>query len=230
MNFKHKRKRYGVLIRVFMLIGCTGASVGWSQSASVLKWREQQDLAHVRDSVILMDIVSLYDDPSAEFPSVSGNVFSKRVVPLITLALQAPGRGKTDESLVEIGDTGVSLRIEATSFAQKKHKMGWEKQSGDSRPELYKIDGKPFFGTDGDVPHREFKAIVFKLGGKSVVVPRSAYADLYDPQLRTTEVYSSTDRSRIYIMMMNSDGAGSYGVTWVFRNGKYARRIVEYGW
>ena len=93
-----------------------------------------------------------------------------------------------------------------------------------------RIDGKTFYGTDGEKPHTEIASVSLTINGDSISIPNRAWNDLYEPDLHNLEVYSSQDKHRIYILMSNSDGAGAYDLAWCIVNGKYIRRVVDYGW
>ncbi|CAN5774328.1 hypothetical protein BH11BAC4_BH11BAC4_17410 [soil metagenome] len=101
-----------------------------------------------------------------------------------------------------------------------------------------KIDDKPIWGKDGDLPTSEIKSIVVRIGKDTIPIPRSAYQELYEPSLAWKDsgktagglsVYYSKDRRRIYIAMSNSEGAGFYEATSIISNKKYAGRIPDNG-
>jgi hypothetical protein len=217
----------------FFLFAVLVVSASQAQTQYIDRWRDRQDLAYVRtiDSVIWLDLTSIGDH--GDFPSISDSTYANEVresrkKPRIFI-VEASAVPVTYDDIPTLLDTDIAVRIEKAQFRPRKHKLGWVKE-GDSRPELFYIDGKPFYGTDGEVPHRLIKSLALKVRGKKFAIPKHAYSDLYEPNLDMLTVYLSPDKSRAYIMMMNSDGAGAYGVTWCFREGRYIRRIVEYGW
>lgn len=93
---------------------------------------------------------------------------------------------------------------------------------------VVKIDNKPFWGTDGGLPTKTIKSVQAIIGKDTIPIPKSKFNDLYNPNLSGT-VYISSDKSRLYIYMINSDGAGGYEVTWIIQNKKYLRRVIGYG-
>lgn len=102
------------------------------------------------------------------------------------------------------------------------------------------IRNKPFWGTDGGFPKTCLQKVSVNFGDCKVAVPDSAITDLFEPNLCyysgsmknpycLTSAYYSQDKSRLYIYMLNGDGAGGYEVTFVFENKRYIRRVVDYG-
>ena len=67
-----------------------------------------------------------------------------------------------------------------------------------------KIDNKPFYGTDGELPTKQINSILVILSSDTVKIPKIAFIDLYQPSLSWKEdnktvgflrVYSSTDKN-----------------------------------
>jgi hypothetical protein len=201
-----------------------------AQSSAIVRWRDHQDLNQVTDSTIRNDIESMSQDPTGDFPSLYGKSYKKWAHPRILPIKAEPIIDSGSRDQVTLSNDTIIVQIQRTTFFPNKHKLGWEKLGSDSRKELYKIDGKPFFGTDGDVPRVSINSVSALAQGKLIQIPKAAYSDLYEPNFRNLQVYTSADHHRVYVTMMNSDGAGSYTVTWCIRNGKYIRRVVEYGW
>lgn len=140
----------------------------------------------------------------------------------------------------EFTGIGVSVVITGAPFDTTKHTFGYDRSQQVAF--LCNIDGHGFWGTDGAMPRREIKVLSVRIQGKILKVPKHAYANLYEPNFcdnypgspdEPIAVHAgcrlSKDRSRIYIHMMNSDGAGGYLVTWIFQNGRYLGRVVEHG-
>jgi hypothetical protein len=129
-----------------------------------------------------------------------------------------------------VSSSWIAVRLTQRKFNSKKHKLGYE-YSGTPRSRfLTKIDHRSFWGTDGDKPHVEISSFVVVIKSDTVHIPPEAWNDMYEPTLSNMEVYASSDKKRSYIVMMNSDGAGAYLVAWCFIDGKYIRRVVDYGW
>ena len=129
------------------------------------------------------------------------------------------------------GDTTVTIR--AGFFDPSRHKL----QYYDNKY-LIKIDGKPFYGNYGDVPHTTIASITVLMGKDTVKIPEAALADLYEPAFTYAEgantrthngVYISHDKHHVYIYMLNRELSGHYEVTWVIEDKKYLRRVVDGG-
>jgi len=58
-----------------------------------------------------------------------------------------------------------------------------------------------------------------------VIIPKSAFDDLYEPDFSSVKVYSDTNH--FYIFMDNSDGAGAYTIIWIFKDNKYYGRYID---
>jgi hypothetical protein len=122
------------------------------------------------------------------------------------------------------------VSVEIDTFISSGHHLEY------SGKELYKIDGNHFWGTDGTIPNSEISLILIILNNDSISIPVNAYNDLFNPNLCYTEankiqcyttLFRSKNKKRMYLTMLNSDGAGAYFVCWVFQNGKYLTRIVD---
>jgi hypothetical protein len=147
---------------------------------------------------------------------------------------EIPLKSCADNSVEFQGD-GVNVMIEKMAFDTTSHQLGYTDHF------LNLIDGKVFWGTDGGVPREKLKSVVVMFGNNRLSLSKTAIEALYEPNLcyrihngrkfdsRPPKVFRSLDKKTVYIFMMNSDGAGGYEVTWIFQNGKYLRRVVDYG-
>ena len=110
-------------------------------------------------------------------------------------------------------------------MTKSKHSFKYHKEYRDV---IEKIDGKLFWGTDGNMPKREYKSIEVKIRGKQVSIPQSAYNDLYESYLYTefNSVHYDKDNDILYIVANNGDGAGAYMVCWQIEKGAYKGRKV----
>lgn len=128
----------------------------------------------------------------------------------------------------------VKVIIRTGTFNKSKHKLEY------IGTYLTKIDSRSFWGTDGEVPVNSIQSVRAIIGRDTINIPRLAVNDAYNPNLCgadansqqtdcMTGVYLSNDKKRLYITMLNSDGAGGYEITWIIQNRKYLRRVVDYG-
>ena len=119
----------------------------------------------------------------------------------------------------------IQVVLSTEKFDKSKHSFKYHKEYRDV---IEKIDGKPFWGTDGNMPKREYKSIEVKIRGKQVSIPQSAYNDLYESYLYTefNSVHYDKDNDILYIVANNGDGAGAYMVCWQIEKGVYKGRKV----
>ncbi|MDP4218500.1 MAG: hypothetical protein Q8927_20055, partial [Bacteroidota bacterium] len=130
------------------------------------------------------------------------------------------------------GQDSTTIRIKVGKFVRAGHKIRYLDHHA------IRIDNRPIYGDDGDIPKTDISSILVTIGGTPVVIPKSAYADLFEPNLTYKEngettgtlwVYYSKDKRRYYINMSNGDGAGFYEATLIVRDKKYAGRVVDNG-
>ena len=152
-----------------------------------------------------------------------GYIYNDRVKWIEKLPKIAKGITKGNTIVFEGKEIQVVLSTE--KFDKSKHSFKYHKEYRDI---IEKIDGKLFWGTDGNMPKREYKSIEVKIRGKQVSIPQSAYNDLYESYLYTefNSVHYDKDNDILYIVALNSDGAGAYMVCWQIEKGVYKGRKV----
>ena len=152
-----------------------------------------------------------------------GYIYNDRVKWIHNFPQIAKGIAKGNTIVFEGKEIQVVLSTE--KFDKSKHSFKYHKEYRDI---IEKIDGKPFWGTDSEMPKREYKSIEVKIRGKQVSIPQSAYSDLYEPNLYTdlNFVYYDKDSNTLYIVANNGDGAGAYMVCWQIEKGVYKGRKV----
>ncbi len=103
---------------------------------------------------------------------------------------------------------------------------------------LIRIDKKTYYGGYSTLPKTAIKSIIIVLGKDTVIIPPTAYADLYNlnfaysdkgTQRTTNGIYRSSNPFRFYLYLFCKDNTGSYEVTWIIQNKKYLRRVLDYG-
>lgn len=118
----------------------------------------------------------------------------------------------------------VTIKVTVQSFTASKHSIGFHPEY----KELYdKIDNKPMIGTDGSKPRDEIKEISAIINGLQVFIPPAAYKNLFNPS--SAGAAYTDGKGNFYLVMYNSDGAGSYSCIFCFKNGKFIRRLVFTG-
>jgi len=138
----------------------------------------------------------------------------------------------TNNSLT-FSDGRIKVVITTADFEPAKHKLGFY-----DTKYLVKIDNKPYFGDYGKVPKTYVKSVSLIVGNDTAVVPEAACIDLCNPiltyfergaQKSSNKVYLSADGKRIYVYMLKQESGGSYEATWVFRDNRYVKRVVDFG-
>lgn len=93
------------------------------------------------------------------------------------------------------------------------------------------IDNQVFWGTDLTMPIEEIETFTVTYKGVPIDIPEESYKDLYNPEGISHGPFirhlSNGRGSYIAIIMYSSDAAGSYTVAWIFKEGKYIRRVVD---
>ena len=152
-----------------------------------------------------------------------GYIYNDRVKWIEKLPKAAKGIEKKNT----IHFSGKDIRVALTSqkFDKSKHSFVYYKETHHS---IEKIDGKHFWGTDGEIPREEYKNIRIYINGKQVSLPKSAYDDLYEPTFYTehNSIYYDKELDSYYIVATNSDGAGAYMVCWQIEKGVYKGRKI----
>ena len=129
------------------------------------------------------------------------------------------------DGVIELGDENVKIEIRGTYFMREKHKLTFYKNTN----QLDKIDGLKIFGTDGNIPNKEYKSIKIEISNRKITLPNVALKNLYEPNLLFAGANYDEKNDILYIYSSNSDGAGSYEVIWVIEKKKFKERIEAYG-
>ncbi|SFN51672.1 hypothetical protein SAMN05421738_1141 [Algoriella xinjiangensis] len=130
------------------------------------------------------------------------------------------------EKQITFSDKAIEVKVVQDKFDKIKHSFNYVKKYPN---QILKIDGKDYWGTDGEMPKTEYKSITIKFNNSTLQLPEEALENLYEPNLSSTKVNFDKSNNTIYISAMNSDGAGGYLVIWKIEKGKYMERFVAYG-
>jgi hypothetical protein len=152
-----------------------------------------------------------------------GYIYNDRVKWIEELPKVAKGVEK--KNAIHFSGKDIQVALSTEKFDKSKHSFKYHKEYRDM---IEKIDGKPFWGTDGEMPREEYKNIQIYINGKQVFIPKSAYDDLYEPTFYTenNSVYYDKELDSYYIVATNSDGAGAYMVCWQIEKGVYKGRKI----
>jgi len=130
------------------------------------------------------------------------------------------------ESKIKLSKDSIEIIITQTKFDRAKHKLTFMK---DHNEWVQLIDNKEFWGTDITIPKFEYQSVSIKIGQKRFTLPKSAIENLFQPNLKNTEVNYDKQTDTLYIHSSNSDRAGGYEVIWKIINGVYKDRFVTHG-
>jgi hypothetical protein len=134
-------------------------------------------------------------------------------------------------TMIKFDSGGIHVAVTAIPFSPAKHKLQY------SDKYLIRIDSKAYFGSYGKIPKMAINNVSVVIEGDTVAIPAVAYSDLYEPNFTFNQggerksydaVYFSPDKHTMYIYLLCNDQAGGYEVTWVIRDKKYVRRIVDF--
>ena len=152
-----------------------------------------------------------------------GYIYNDRVKWIEELPKVAKGVEK--KNAIHFSGKDIQVALSTEKFDKSKHSFKYHKEYRDI---IEKIDGNPFWGTDGNIPKEAYKSIEVKIREKQVSIPQSAYSDLYEPNLYTdlNFVYYDKDSDSYYIVATNSDAAGAYMVCWQIEKGIYKGRKI----
>lgn len=185
---------------------------------------KRESFTKIQDKTVRADIASF---------AMAGLDESAGKQPLRKLQMTAIG----NDSIAFEGN-GISVRIKSGRFDPTKHKLGYYTNTETEKKYLTKINGKPFYGDYGSMPKTTIASLTVLFGADTVAIPAEAYADLYNPifsynengvQKYINNVFLSADGKKVYIYMLKRESGGSYEVTWVIQDGKYVRRVVDFG-
>jgi hypothetical protein len=129
---------------------------------------------------------------------------------------------------------GANIKASVTTapFEPARHKLDYDEKY------LIKIDRKTYYGGYPNLPKTQISSVTLIIDKDTVVIPPVAYFDLYNLNLgyldkkgnerSTNGIYISKDNHTVYFYLFSKDDSGSYEVTWVIRDKKYLRRVLDY--
>jgi len=79
----------------------------------------------------------------------------------------------------------IRVTVEQQAFNKSKYRFSYDK---DCEKCIRLINGKKYWGTDGEVPHLEYKSIRISIGKRNIILPTGALQNLFEPGLYTTQI------------------------------------------
>lgn len=82
-------------------------------------------------------------------------------------------------------------------------------------------------GDSLEPPRYVVRDLTLEISGQNVLIPKSAYHDIYDPGVYSYGPYVMEDNSNIYLIINASDGAGSAEIWLKFDGNIYVGREIK---
>jgi len=136
-----------------------------------------------------------------------------------------------DKNNLILSNDTIEVILSEVKFDPSKHKLIYEDSlKVPKKYGLIKIDGKEYYGTDGEMPKTEIGTIKVKYNNKQTVLNSEYIKNLCNIGLNRimTNVYIANNR-RLILTFWASDGAGAYFTALFIKNGKVEHRIIDYG-
>lgn len=208
-----------VLLIMLILLSCKI----FSQDGEYPDYRSKKELFNrIQEKDIRSDLASF---------TMGGIEESVGKDPLNTIPITSFGK---DFLTFEEGNIKVTIQTESFNMAKRKFTY----YDAEKKEYLLKIDNKPYFGDYGKMPLTNVSKVTVIMGRDTINIPREACTDLCNPILTFTEggkmksqnkVLLSADGNKLYIYMLKTEAGGSYEVTWVIKDRKYFKRVVDFG-
>ena len=149
------------------------------------------------------------------------------------LPLNKIGVNKYESNYMSFEGENVKVMITTGPFNVSAHKLVRDDDK------IVKIDNKPFYGNYGSMPTNHIQSVTVLIDQDTIPIPTTAYADLCNVNFTYRDksgtersnngVYLSKDNRKVYVYLLNKDGAGGYEATWVIQDKKFLRRVLDYG-
>lgn len=163
-------------------------------------------------------------DYSTKGKELNGNIYHDRLK-FISDYESIPALTKQNNSAT-YGKDSIKIIVTAEKFDKFKYRVSYSKGS-DSQIRF--INGKQYWGTDGEQPKTEYRSILIIFGNRTINLPGVAMENLFEPSIYHTQINYDRENDILYIRSMNSDGAGSYEVIWRIERGVYKDRYIALG-
>jgi hypothetical protein len=120
---------------------------------------------------------------------------------------------------------GIKLTMTASPFDPRKHSV--ERCQHEDWSGVCLIDGKPVFGTDGDVPRARLDRATVQVKSRVVELDTSCMYDPWVGRPDSTLFSAAENEDGILITGKFSDGAGSYFAQWLVVKGGSVRTVLS---
>ena len=227
--------RKSPLFLLTLLVASTAYSQSWyvvSDTDGYVNVRKNADSrADVVDTLNNGHCVIVYDEDqkpgnwvkirfTRERGEIDAFVYRDRITP-ISRYKDIPLSSDTKYA-VSFSIDSVKIVVTKQKFDKTKYRISYAKDHW-----VEKINGKEFYGTDGELPTWEYQSIIVNVGNRKRDIPRVAFDNLFQPSIYHTEVAYDRLNDIFYIHAMNSDGAGAYDVIWILAKGVYCGRYID---
>lgn len=170
---------------------------------------------------------------SKSIKEVSGYIHSSRLKILSDFIEIDYLKTENDIAFFMDREEDIQIEIAVQSFNAKKSISKFSIKDGF----YYAYKSKPIWGTDGNLPNSAYKFIKVKIKGKEFEVPQESLENLFQPTIiekandfKYIEINYDKNNDVLYISSLNSDGAGSYVVLFVFEKGNFKeiKTVIPY--
>ncbi len=182
---------------------------------------------NVLDKISNAEIVYCFDSKEEKWrmvdylkkgETISGFIHGSRLINIDHYGEVKPNLKTSSTLTFKIAEVTITMTV--TDFEATKHKLNFSKKVANF---LEKINGATIWGTDGNIPKKQYGQILLQTGSSIIKLPKE---NLYEPNLSATKVNFNADSNTIYLTALNSDGAGTYEVLWVIKDGKFIKQII----
>ncbi len=130
-----------------------------------------------------------------------------------------------NDSTVNYSRGNFRLFIQSKPFDLGSRILEWSTE-GSQQPWLATIDGQKVWGTDGEMPRRQYAELYVNFGNRRINLPCS---NMFEPNFHIIDVHYIPSKDMYFISSMNGDGAGGYVAFWIIEKQKLTMHNVIYG-
>lgn len=167
----------------------------------------------------------MVDYPKTDTESLHGNIHKSRVVLLENfLALK---QDFISDNEVHLTTKNIKIVVKGEPFDYKKNKAKFKKVKHKEVgyvEEFY--NNQLVWGTDFTIPKSHYKSIEVTYNKTKTVLPAKIIENLFNVSIGQTTAYFDAKTEELYLLSLNSDGAGAYYCLFVFEKGVFKQRKV----